>query len=56
MASVGHVGWVTAVNGSHITVSEMNFVRLGVTDTATYTVQQGRAPDGLPVMQFILAP
>lgn len=56
MSSVGHVGWVTAVNGSQITVSEMNFVGLGVTDTATYTVQQGRAPDGLPAMQFILAP
>lgn len=47
-SSVGHVAWVTAVNGSQITVSEMNVRGWGVVDTTTYTVTSG--------MSFILAP
>jgi surface antigen len=35
--SDGHVAWVTAVNGSRITVEEMNVRGLGVRDTRTLT-------------------
>lgn len=46
--SVGHVAWVTAVSGSQITVSEMNFVKWNTVDTRTLT------PDA--TVRYILTP
>lgn len=46
--SVGHVAWVTAVSGSQITISEMNYLAFGQVDTRTLT------PAGS--VRYILAP
>jgi hypothetical protein len=55
--SVGHVAWVTAVSGSNIDISEMNFVSPYVVDTRTNI--QGvdtRAWDGLTNIVYIIPP
>jgi surface antigen len=46
--SVGHVAWVTAVSGSQITVTEMNWVAPYQTDTRTLTPAS--------TVRYILAP
>jgi surface antigen len=48
-SSVGHVGWVTAVNGNQVTIIEMNATAGAYNyDTRTVTLSSG--------MQFIYAP
>jgi surface antigen len=46
--AVGHVAWVTAVSGTQITITEMNFVAWNKVDTRTLT------PD--VTVRYILAP
>jgi surface antigen len=46
--SVGHVGWVTGVSGSQITITEMNFVAWNSVDTRTLTPASS--------VRYILAP
>ena len=46
--AAGHVGWVTAVSGSQITISEMNYVGWNTTDTRTLTPASS--------VRYILAP
>ena len=52
--SVGHVAWVTAVSGSNISVSEMDFPNPGVVTTRTNIPGvNAAAPDGTPNIEYI---